>query len=100
MSPHTDLPSRTSTARSAMSRDAGLLRLRTATKGVTAAAALGSVALGLMFASTSHAASSPAAAVSTQSTQAPAAPSQSDDQQQQQQLAAPPQPPAQVAPQV
>jgi hypothetical protein len=99
MSPHPDLPRRSGAAHSALSRDAGLLRIRAATKGVAAAAALGSVALGLTFAQSwsAKAASSPTAAVSGQSTQAPAAPSPND---QQPQLAAPPQPPAQVAPQV
>jgi hypothetical protein len=99
MSPHPDLPSRTSATRSALARDAGLLRIRSATKAITAAAALGSVALGLTFAQSwsAQAASSPTTAASQQSTQAPAAPTPSD---QQQQLAPPAQPPAQVAPQV
>ena len=103
MSPHPDLPRRTSAAQSARSRDAGLLRIRTLTKGVTAAAALGSVVLGLVFAQTSlsQAASSTTSAVSGQATQhhrdAPTTSSAGDVQPQ---LAPPPQPPADVAPQV
>jgi hypothetical protein len=103
MSPRPNLPRRTSAAQSAVSRDAGLLRIRTATKGFTAAAALGSVALGLVFAQTSpsQAASSTTATVSGQATQhdlnAPTTSSPSDAQPQ---LAPPPQPPAEVAPQV
>lgn len=103
MNPHPDPPNRTSAAHRAMSRDAGLLRIRTATKGMTAAAALGSVALGLVFAHpwSAEAASSPTAAVSRHSTEhksnAPTTSSASDAQPQ---LAPPPQPPADVAPQV
>jgi hypothetical protein len=102
MSPHPDLPRRTSAAQSVVSRDAGLLRIRTATKGFTAAAALGSVALGLVFAQTSpsQAASSTTATVSGQATQHRNAPTTSSPSDAQPQLAPPPQPPAEVAPQV
>jgi len=101
MSPYPDLPSRTSAQRSALSRDAGLLRIKAATKGVTVAAAFGSVALGLVFAQPWAAqAASPTTAASQPGTghhdDAPANPSPSDAQQQ---LAPPAQPPADVAPQ-
>jgi len=96
MSPHPDLPIRTSAARGAVSRDAGLLRIRTATKGVAVTAVFGSVALGLVFA---HPAQSQTASVSGQSTLPGNAQAVTPPSNQQQQLAPPPAPPAGVAPQ-
>jgi len=102
MSPHPDLPSRTSAAHGPGSRDAGLLRIRAVTKGAAVTAAFGSVALGLLLAhpTQSQAVSSPAAAVPGQASgdaqAAPAPPPVQSNQQQQ--LAPPPQPPA-AAPQ-
>jgi hypothetical protein len=93
-----DMPSRTNAARGAMSRDAGLLRIRTLTKGAAVTAAVSSVALGLVLAhpAQSQAASAPATpAQSTDSSNAqaaPAAPPAQDNQQQQ--LAPPAQAPA------
>ena len=99
MSHQLDRPSRTSAPRGAVSRDAGLLRIRALTKGTAVTAAVGSVALGLLFAhpGQSQAASTPTATTPGQSSSdAQAAPAPSD---QQQQLAPPAQPPADVAPQ-
>ena len=101
MSPHPDLPSRTSAARGAMSRDAGLLRIRTVTKGAAVTAAFGSVALGLLLAhpAQSQAASSTTGTASGQSTVPRRAQAVAPPSNQQQQLAPPPAPPAAVAPQ-
>jgi hypothetical protein len=97
MSPHPDLPDRSSAARG-LSRDAGLLRIRAVTKGAAVTAAFGSVALSLVLAhpAQTQAASSPGTTVAGQGTKPgqaqTAAPSNN-------QLAAPPQPPADAAPQ-
>jgi hypothetical protein len=96
MSPHPDLPIRTNPARGAVSRDAGLLRIRTVTKGAAVAAAFGSVALGVVFA---HPAQSQAASVSGQGSVPSNARAVTPPSNQQQQLAPPPAPPAGVAPQ-
>ena len=96
MSPHPDLPIRTNAARGAVSRDAGLLRIRTVTKGAAVAAAFGSVALGVVFA---HPAQSQAASVSGQGSVPSNARAVTPPSNQQQQLAPPPAPPAGVAPQ-
>ena len=98
MSHQPDRPSRASARSGAVSRDAGLLRIRALTKGAAVTAAFGSVALGLVLAHPAQAASAPAATTPGQSSgdaQAQAQPP-SDDQQQ---LAPPAQPPADVAPQ-
>lgn len=98
MSPHPDLPDRTSAARG-LSRDAGLLKIRAVTKGAAVTAAFGSVALGLVLAHPAQSQTAPSAGttVSGQGTapqpQPQAAPPSND------QLAAPPQPPADAAPQ-
>ena len=100
MSHQLDRPSRTSAPRGAVTRDAGLLRIRALTKGTAVTAAVGSVALGLLFAhpAQSQAASTPAATTPGQSSDAQAAaPAAPSDQQQQ--LSPPAQPPADVAPQ-
>lgn len=99
MSPRPDPSDRTSAVRGAVSRDAGLLRIRAATKGAAVAAAFGSVALGLVFAhpSQSQAASPPAAATSGQGTGG--SNTQAASSANSQQLAPPPQPPADMAPQ-
>src|SRR5664279_2376075 len=66
MSHQPDRPSRSGPTRGALSRDAGLLRIRALTKGAAVTAAVGSVALGVVLAqpAQSQAASSPAAASS------------------------------------
>ena len=98
MSHQPDRPSRSGPTRGAMSRDAGLQRIRALTKGAAVTAAVGSVALGVVLAqpAQSQAASSPAAASSGASTDnantAPAPPP--DQNNQQAPLAAPAQPPA------
>jgi len=79
-----------------VSRDAGLLRIRTVTKGAAVAAAFGSVALGVVFA---HPAQSQAASVSGQGSVPSNARAVTPPSNQQQQLAPPPAPPAGVAPQ-
>jgi hypothetical protein len=98
-----DLPSRTNAARAAMTRDAGLLRIRAVTKGAAVTAAFGSVAIGLMFAhpAQSQAASSTAATTPAQGdSNAQAAPAPPPAQSNQdQQLTPPAQPPAAAAPQ-
>jgi hypothetical protein len=108
MSHRPDRTSRTAAAKKqtgATSRDAGLLRIRTLTKGAAVTSALGAVAIGVVLAqpSQSQAASPAATAAGQGSSNAQAAPApvpppaaQGDPQQQ---LAAPAQPPAAPAPQ-
>ena len=109
MSHQPNRPTRSSATRGAISRDAGLLRIRALTKGVAVTAAVGSVALGVVLAqpTQSQAASNPASATPGASTDnnntAPAPPpdqgNQQDQSNQQAPLTAPAQPPADTAPQ-